>query len=556
MMHVAKSTARSLRHYLKSRITLAALSLGVFFVWIDIAFRVNAGEFGSAPAALPERSDLVWLVVLGAASVTSFVMRFVSKKILLHPVLQLIVGSVAMSIGSTGYAMAAFEGLSSSSLNTALISGVVSGVGIPLVAGSWFFLLPSFGEDEVAVVLVEALVQSVVVMSVILLLDAASCLIAIGVLPLLAGAGSLLCSRCTDVGNRAPAVSASPSESFGNLMCLRIGSVSRDDSEQKEEQSRMRVLVILASCAIVFFLLGTIGAPATAAMRSRAFWLYDIAAAGEVILLVAILSRPAHPAWPSFAGLQRALTVLLATAIAMAPFLALVNFSAACVVLLKLTSLSAYALIFLDLATNALKRGKEKDSEKNGTAESSSDSLGKCANGKKRRTKPCWFFGKYLSLRMGYAYLVLAGVGAAMLAGLTAGELLRNMQGFTMTTFALVGIALLYALLMVASLASPRNHFVRVEHVITGRFDTEEDIARAQVEVLGQQYPSLSSREREVLTLLLQHYGSGIIADKLIVSENTVKTHVRHIYKKLGVNSRQQLISLARDAAIRDDVHR
>jgi DNA-binding CsgD family transcriptional regulator len=37
------------------------------------------------------------------------------------------------------------------------------------------------------------------------------------------------------------------------------------------------------------------------------------------------------------------------------------------------------------------------------------------------------------------------------------------------------------------------------------------------------------------------------IASQLFVSYDTVKSHARHIYRKLGVSSREQAVSLRRD---------
>lgn len=54
----------------------------------------------------------------------------------------------------------------------------------------------------------------------------------------------------------------------------------------------------------------------------------------------------------------------------------------------------------------------------------------------------------------------------------------------------------------------------------------------------------LSPREREVLYYLGRGYNHGYVAEKLYISENTVRTHVRHIYGKLGINSREELLSL------------
>lgn len=54
----------------------------------------------------------------------------------------------------------------------------------------------------------------------------------------------------------------------------------------------------------------------------------------------------------------------------------------------------------------------------------------------------------------------------------------------------------------------------------------------------------ISPREKEVLFYLGRGYNHTYIAKKLFVSENTVRTHVRHIYGKLDVSSREELLDL------------
>lgn len=51
----------------------------------------------------------------------------------------------------------------------------------------------------------------------------------------------------------------------------------------------------------------------------------------------------------------------------------------------------------------------------------------------------------------------------------------------------------------------------------------------------------LTRREEEVLLLLLDGRSFASIAGELFVSDNTVKTHVRHIYRKMGVNRKEDL---------------
>lgn len=51
---------------------------------------------------------------------------------------------------------------------------------------------------------------------------------------------------------------------------------------------------------------------------------------------------------------------------------------------------------------------------------------------------------------------------------------------------------------------------------------------------------ALSLRESEVLHLLVQGMSNGQIAEHLVLSVETVKTHMRHVMEKLGVRDRTQ----------------
>jgi DNA-binding NarL/FixJ family response regulator len=56
----------------------------------------------------------------------------------------------------------------------------------------------------------------------------------------------------------------------------------------------------------------------------------------------------------------------------------------------------------------------------------------------------------------------------------------------------------------------------------------------------------LSEREREVLLALERGLRISDVATDLVLSENTVKTHLRRIYEKLGVDNRHDAVSRAR----------
>ena len=64
---------------------------------------------------------------------------------------------------------------------------------------------------------------------------------------------------------------------------------------------------------------------------------------------------------------------------------------------------------------------------------------------------------------------------------------------------------------------------------------------------LSHQGPAteLSRREIEVLELIARGTGNKLIADRLSISESTVKTHIQSIFQKLEVNDRTEAVTKA-----------
>lgn len=58
---------------------------------------------------------------------------------------------------------------------------------------------------------------------------------------------------------------------------------------------------------------------------------------------------------------------------------------------------------------------------------------------------------------------------------------------------------------------------------------------------------NLTAREAEVMALIAQGKTRREIEQELFLSENTVKTHARHLYAKLGVATKAELIALFRE---------
>lgn len=67
-----------------------------------------------------------------------------------------------------------------------------------------------------------------------------------------------------------------------------------------------------------------------------------------------------------------------------------------------------------------------------------------------------------------------------------------------------------------------------------------DSFASTQTEMDG-----LTPKEREVVTLIARGYRYREAADELGISERTLETHMKHIFEKLGVASRNEVTYLA-----------
>jgi DNA-binding NarL/FixJ family response regulator len=67
----------------------------------------------------------------------------------------------------------------------------------------------------------------------------------------------------------------------------------------------------------------------------------------------------------------------------------------------------------------------------------------------------------------------------------------------------------------------------------------------------GAAFRALTARERGILALLTEGLSNGTIAERLGLSEKTVRNHVSNVFDKLGVWTRAQAIVFAHDRGFR-----
>ena len=87
-----------------------------------------------------------------------------------------------------------------------------------------------------------------------------------------------------------------------------------------------------------------------------------------------------------------------------------------------------------------------------------------------------------------------------------------------------------------------KKHFANMVYNVT-QMSRVNSVVEKSLEVFAKRY-ELTSREKEVLSLINKGYSNQEIADNLNISLSTVKKHIYNLYGKTGVSSRGQLLSL------------
>lgn len=129
---------------------------------------------------------------------------------------------------------------------------------------------------------------------------------------------------------------------------------------------------------------------------------------------------------------------------------------------------------------------------------------------------------------------------------LAAGELLGwAVAGSEAASLALAAMAYLVTVVAVLALSdaafSQRRIFADLD--VPAPVPAAYAGIEVQCRALGQER-GLTAREVEVLQMLAKGRSKSYIAENLFISENTVRSHAKHIYQKLDVHSKQEVLDL------------
>ena len=103
----------------------------------------------------------------------------------------------------------------------------------------------------------------------------------------------------------------------------------------------------------------------------------------------------------------------------------------------------------------------------------------------------------------------------------------------------------------------PQKLIDAIQEVLEGGAPMTPSVAKQVLRLFSHQnkktpkeHFDLSTREQEILSLLVQGYSYKMIADKCFISFSTVNTHITHIYEKLHVHSATEAVAKAIESRI------
>ncbi|HEV7389355.1 MAG TPA: response regulator transcription factor [Gemmatimonadaceae bacterium] len=143
--------------------------------------------------------------------------------------------------------------------------------------------------------------------------------------------------------------------------------------------------------------------------------------------------------------------------------------------------------------------------------------------------------------------LIYGLIGAAMIVALNLAQYRFLVVEHSLEIYGLL-VALLFAALGIwlgLKLTRPKERLVIREIPVPSPANGTFVVNSASIERLG-----LTPRELEILTAIAEGLSNREIAERLYVSENTVKTHSANLFSKLNARRRTQAVQIAKEAGV------
>ncbi|HEY4671392.1 MAG TPA: response regulator transcription factor [Gemmatimonadaceae bacterium] len=138
-------------------------------------------------------------------------------------------------------------------------------------------------------------------------------------------------------------------------------------------------------------------------------------------------------------------------------------------------------------------------------------------------------------------------IGAAMIVALKVSEYRFLVVEHSLEIYGLL-VAFLFAALGIwlgLRLTRPAERLIISEIPVPVPTNGEFVVNSASVQKLG-----LTPRELEILSLIAEGLSTREIAERIYVSENTVKTHSANLFSKLNARRRTQAVQIAKEAGV------
>ncbi len=158
--------------------------------------------------------------------------------------------------------------------------------------------------------------------------------------------------------------------------------------------------------------------------------------------------------------------------------------------------------------------------------------------------------GEMLELSRNPAKLFGIGLSAnvlGVLIGAVAGNLIFNADPYGINPV-IIALIIVFVVLLILPVLNKILSNVLSDHVYLTRISdlTEQERTR-EFEDFSRRF-RLTERESEIIVLLLKGRTYKLIAVELYLSENTVKTHLKNAYSKLGVKNKAELINFVENS--------